>query len=171
MKPIAIVYTSRAGHTRKYARLLGERICLAVYSLEEAAVQLAAGSPVIYMGWIRASRVVGLSGAARRFAVCAVCGVGLCDSGTLVAEVRRASAIPQEVPLFTLQGGIDRSGLKGMDRLMISMLLRGLAAQRQRSPQEERMLELLGRDESYVRAENLDGILQWYGKNAKESSK
>lgn len=26
MKPIAIVYTSRAGHTRQYARLLGERM-------------------------------------------------------------------------------------------------------------------------------------------------
>lgn len=29
---------------------------------------------------------------------------------------------------------------------------------------EERMLELLRRDESYVHAENLAGILQWYGK-------
>lgn len=161
MKPIAIVYTSRAGHTRQYARLLGEHIRLAVYALDEAAAQLAAGSPVIYLGWIRASRVVGYARAARRFSVCAVCAVGLCDTGALVAEVRRASAISEDVPLFTLQGGMDRSGLKGMDRLMISMLLRGLAAQKKRSPQEERMLELMRGDESYVRAENLAGILQW----------
>ena len=30
--------------------------------------------------------------------------------------------------------------------------------------QYARLLELLRRDESYVHAENLAGILQWYGK-------
>ncbi|MDD6047521.1 MAG: hypothetical protein PUC97_08885 [bacterium] len=49
-----------------------------------------------------------------------------------------------------------------MDKLMISMLTKGLAAQKQRSAQDERMLELLSRDESFVSPENLDGILQWY---------
>ena len=88
--------------------------------------------------------------------------VGLCDTGTLISEVRKATAIPEDIPLFTLQGGIDRSKLKGMDKLMISMLTKGLAAQKQRSAQDERMLELLSRDESFVSPENLDGILQWY---------
>ena len=94
--------------------------------------------------------------------VCAVCGVGLCDTGTLLAEVRKATAIPAQTPLFTLQGGIDRSRLKGMDKLMISMLTKGLASQKQRSAQDERMLELLSRDENYVSTENLAEVLQWY---------
>ena len=76
--------------------------------------------------------------------------------------VRKATAIPENIPLFTLQGGIDRSKLRGMDKLMISMLTKGLAVQKQRSAQDERMLELLSRDESFVSPENLDGILQWY---------
>ena len=80
----------------------------------------------------------------------------------MISEVRKATAIPEDIPLFTLQGGIDRSKLKGMDKLMISMLTKGLAAQKQRSAQDERMLELLSRDESFVSPENLDGILQWY---------
>ena len=45
---------------------------------------------------------------------------------------------------------------------MISMLTKGLAAQKQRSAQDDRMLELLSKDESYVSPENLSGILQWY---------
>ena len=100
--------------------------------------------------------------AARRFDLRAVCAVGLCDTGTLTSEVRKATSIPEGIPLFTLQGGIDRSRLKGMDKLMISMLTKGLASQKQRSAQDERMLELLSRDESYVGLENLSEVLQWY---------
>ena len=162
MKPTAIVYTSNTGHTRQYALLLGGQIGLPVYSLEEANSHLSGGSPVIYLGWIHASHVKGYSAAARRFAVCAVCGVGLCDAGTLTDQVRKATAIAEDIPLFTLQGGIDRSRLKGMDKLMISLLAKGLAAQKQRSAQDERMLELLNKDESYVSSENLAEVVQWY---------
>ena len=162
MKPSAIVYTSNTGHTRQYAGLLSERIALPVYSLEEAKSRLPAGSPVVYLGWIHASHVKGYAKAAKRFTVCCVCGVGLCDTGTLTGEVRKATAISNDIPLFTLQGGIDRRQVKGMDKWMIAMLTKGLAGQKQRSDADERMLELLSKDASYVRAENLAGVLQWY---------
>ena len=162
MKPDEIIYTSNTGHTRQYALLLGEEIGLPVYSYDEAVSQLPSGSQVIYLGWIHASHVKGYSGAAKRFSVCAVCGVGLCETGTLISEVRKATSIQEDIPLFTIQGGFDRSKLKGMDKLMISMLTKGLSAQKQRSAQDERMLELLSKDASYVSMENLAGILQWY---------
>ena len=106
--------------------------------------------------------VKGYAKAARRFDLRAVCAVGLCDTGTLTDQVRKATSIPEDIPLFTLQGGIDRSRLKGMDKLMISMLTKGLASQKQRSAQDDRMLELLSRDESHVSPENLSEVLQWY---------
>ena len=162
MKPTAIVYTSNTGHTRQYALLLGEQIGLPAYSLEDAGSHLSGGSPVIYLGWIHASHVKGFSKAASRFDLCAVCGVGLCDTGTLISEVRKATSIPEGIPLFTLQGGIDRGRLKSMDKLMISMLTKGLVSQKQRSAQDARMLELLSKDENYVSPENLAGLLQWY---------
>ncbi len=162
MKPYAILYTSNTGHTCQYAHLLGDRLGLSVYSLPDANKQLPKGSPVIYLGWLHASHVKGYAKAARRFDLRAVCAVGLCDTGTLTDQVRKATSIPEGIPLFTLQGGIDRSRLKGMDKLMISMLTKGLASKKQRSAQEERMLELLSRDESYVRLENLSEVLRWY---------
>ena len=162
MKPTAIVYSSNTGHTRKYALLLGEQIGLPACSLEEAGSQLSVGSPVIYLGWLHASHVKGYAKAARRFDLRAVCAVGLCDTGTLTDQVRKATSIPEGIPLFTLQGGIDRSRLKGMDKLMISMLTKGLSSQKQRSAQDERMLELLSRDESYVSLENIAEVLRWY---------
>ena len=162
MKLDAIVFTSRTGFTRQYAEMLGQTLSLPVYSLEEAVSQLPGGSRILYLGWVHASHVKGYRQAAKRFSVCAVCGVGLCDTGTLTAEVRQVTAIPEEIPVFTLQGGIERKKLKGIDKLMISMLAKGLASQKQRSPRDERMLQLLSRDASYVSRENLTEILDWY---------
>lgn len=162
MKPSAVIYTSKTGHTRQYAHLLGEEIGLPVYSYKEAVSQLSGGSSVIYLGWIHASHIKGYSDTAKRFSVCAVCGVGLCDTGTMVSEVRKATSVSEDIPLFTLQGGFDRSKLKGVDKLMISMLTKGLAAQKQRFDQDERMLELLNKDASYVSMQNLAEVLQWY---------
>lgn len=162
MKPTAILYTSNTGHTQQYAFLLGENLGIPVYSLDEASSQLPEASPVIYLGWIHASHVKGYSTAVKRFSVCAVCGVGLCDTGTMISEVRKTTSISENIPLFTLQGGLDRSKLKGMNKLMISMLTKGLSAQKKRSAQDERMLELLSEDASYVSPENLAGVLQWH---------
>ena len=92
MKSTAIVYTSNTGHTRKYALLLGEQIGLPLFSLDEAKSQLSGGSPVIYLGWLHASHVKGYAKAARRFDLRAVCAVGLCDTGTLTDQVRKATA-------------------------------------------------------------------------------
>ena len=80
----------------------------------------------------------------------------------MTAEVRKATSIPEEIPVFTLQGGFDRGKLKGIDKLMISMLAKGLSTQKQRTPQDERMLQLLSVDASYVSRENLTEILNWY---------
>lgn len=158
----AIVYTSGTGHTRQYAQLLGLRSGLPVYALSEAERELTAGTAIVYLGWIHASHVKGFDRAIRRFSIQAVCGVGLCDTGTLIREVRQATKIPENIPLFTLQGGMDRSSLRGMDKLMISMLTNGLSAQKQRTAQDQRMLELLQTDASYVCEENLSAVLEWF---------
>lgn len=160
--PTAIVYTSKTGFTRQYAQLLGKRLGLPVYSLEDALYGMDQGSPILYLGWIHASAIRDYRKAAKNFSVCAVCGVGLCDTGTLTDRVRKATAIPASIPLFTLQGGFDRSKLKGLDKLMISMLVKGLSAQEKRSEQDERMLALLQTDGNYVSPDNLKGILDWY---------
>lgn len=155
----AIVYTSNAGHTQQYAIMLGDRLSCPVYALKDAEKQLPRGADILYLGWLYASHVKGYPRAAKRFSVRAVCAVGLCDTGTLTNEVRKATAIPSEIPLFTLQGGLDRTRLRGVNRLMIAMLTKGLSAQTQRSAQDERMLTLLTQDASYVSEENLRDVL------------
>lgn len=158
----AIVYTSNTGHTAAYARLLGEKTGLAVLTLDEAIRTLEKGKTVIYMGWLWASHVKGLPKAQKNFDIAAVCAVGLCDTGTLLDQVRSASVIAEHTPLFTLQGGMNRGRLKGVNKFVISMLYKGLSDKKDRTEQDERMLELLSHDASYVSEENLKEVLKWY---------
>ena len=103
--------------------------------------------------------------AKREFKVSAVCGVGLCDTGTMLQEVQKANALPEDFPLFTMQGGMDKTKLRGLNKLMINMLTKGLASQKERSETDERMLYLLTHSENHVSEKNTASFLEWYNKN------
>ena len=165
MNANSIVYTSNTGYTAEYARLLGEKTGLPVYSLDEAEQKLAAGNRVIYLGWLMAGKVQGYKKAAKRYKVQAVCGVGMGGNGSQLREVRKANAIPEKTPLFTLQGGFDINKLSGVYKLMMTIMVKtagkGLAEKQDRTPDEDVMLEMLSRGGSRVSAENLAEVLAW----------
>ncbi len=75
----AIIYTSNTGSTAEYAQLLGKELNLPVHNLQQAKSMVPAGSEIIYLGWIMAGGIKGYK------------------------EVRDKNAIPQRIPLFTLQ--------------------------------------------------------------------
>ena len=161
----SIVYTSNTGYTAEYARLLGEKTGLPVYSLAEAEQKLAAGNRVIYLGWLMAGKVQGYKKAAKRYKVQAVCGVGMGGTGSQLQEVRKANAIPEKTPLFTLQGGFDIQKLSGVYKLMMTIMVKtagkGLAEKQDRTPDEDVMLEMLTQGGSRVSADNLAEVLAW----------
>ena len=165
MNANSIVYTSNTGYTAEYARLLGERTGLPVYSIAEAERKLAAGNPVIYLGWLMAGKVQGYKKAAKRYKVQAVCGVGMGGNGSQLQEVRKANAISEKTPLFTLQGGFDINKLSGVYKLMMTIMVKtagkGLAEKQDRTPEEDVMLDMLTRGGSRVSAENLAEVLAW----------
>jgi len=161
----AIVYTSNTGFTEKYARLLGEKTGLPVIELAQAQKQLPKGTPILYLGWLIAGSVKGYKSAARRWQICAVGGVGLCDTGALLEEVRRSIRLPRQIPLFTLQGGMAHDRLHGIYRSMIDTLTKVLSLQKSPDEGTRRMLELLRSDGDYVREENLRALLTWYESN------
>ena len=165
MNANSIVYTSNTGYTAEYARLLGERTGLPVYSLAEAERKLAAGNRVIYLGWLMAGKVQGYKKAVKRYKVQAVCGVGMGGNGSQLQEVRKANAISEKTPLFTLQGGFDIQKLSGVYKLMMTIMIKtagkGLAEKQDRTPEEDVMLDMLTQGGSRVSAENLAEVLAW----------
>jgi len=167
MKPTAIVYKSATGHTEQYARMLGEATGLPVYSLDEAKQALAQGTEIVYLGWLMASRIRGFRVARRYFRVCAVCGVGIGENGSQLSEVRRSNILPDDLPVFILQGGFDKTKLRGLSRFVMGVISQSLADKKQRTPQEEQMLQTLTGDLNFVSKENLTDVLSWYAETEK----
>lgn len=168
MKPNAIVYTSNTGHTEQYAALLGNKTGLPVYPLDEAMRKLPPEESVIYLGWLMAGKVQGYKKAAGRWQVEAVCGVGMGATGSQMQDLHKANALPDSMPVFTLQGGFDITRLRGVYKLMMTVMLKtagkGLEAKEDRTPDEDDMLDLLLHGGSRVSEDNLAAVLDWYQK-------
>ena len=162
-----IVYTSNTGHTAAYSKILGAKIGLPVYALNEAAKKLQKGTEIIYLGWLFANNIKGYKKATKKYKISAICAVGLCDTGTAVAEVRKANSISEETPLFTMQGGMDKTKLRGINKFMINMLTKGLSSRKERTENDERMLELLTHDKNYVSEENITAFMKWFNEQTK----
>ncbi|MDY5558872.1 MAG: hypothetical protein SPG04_04880 [Candidatus Heritagella sp.] len=164
-KPTGIVYTSNTGYTEKYAKLLGEQLGLPAFSAEQAD-SLPEGTEVLYLGWLMAGVVKGYKKAAQRFSVAAVCGVGMGPAGSQDSDVRKNNAIPQEVPVFTLQGGFDRTKLHGIYRFMMGVMIKvmgsSLRKKENRTPEEDAMLEMVTNGGDFVDVRQLDGVIAWY---------
>ena len=136
-----------------------------VYPCRRKKAVLPGGS-VIYLGWIMADCIKGYAAAARRYSVCAVCGVGMGQTGTQEDSVRKKTAVPANIPLFTLQGGFNVKKLHGIYRLLMEIMVktagRGLAAKENRTQEENDMFDMMLNGGKRVRFENLRAVFNWY---------
>jgi len=119
---------------------------------------------VIYLGWLFANNIKGYKKAAKTYRVEAVCAVGLCDTGTALEQVRKTNCLPETIPLFTMQGGMDHSKLRGVNRFMIKMLTKSIETKQNRTKEDERMLYLLKSETNYVSEEHTTQFMEWYQK-------
>ena len=163
----AIIYTTNTGSTEQYAKLLAQKTGLPAYSFAEAKKQILAGAEVVYLGWIMAGSVKGYAAAAKHYRVRAVCGVGMGQTGTQTDSVRKKSVIPANIPLFTFQGNFDIKKLHGIYRFMMEIMVKtagkSLAAKKDRTPEENDMLDMMLHGGERVKMENLSTVLDWYG--------
>ena len=165
----AILYTTNTGSTQRYALLLAQATGLPAYSLTEAKKRLSPDTEVIYLGWIMAGRIQDLREAAKRYQIRAVCAVGMGQTGTQTDELRKKNAMPQEIPLFTLQGNFAIQKLHGVYRLMMELMVKTagktLSAKQDRTPEEDDMLDMMLHGGERVQPEHLRAVLAWYRQN------
>lgn len=162
----AIIYTTNTGSTEQYAKLLSKEIGLPTYSFFESKKKVFSGAEVIYLGWIMAGSVKGYANAAKRYKVRAVCGVGMGQSGTQTESVRKKTAVPDNIPLFTLQGNFDVKKLHGIYRPMMELMVKtagkSLGEKKDRTAQEDDMLDMMLHGGERVKDKNLRAVLDWY---------
>lgn len=165
----AVVFTSETGHAKKYAELLGERSGLPVYDLNTAIKEVPKEAEIIYLGWLMAGTVKGYKKALKRFAVKAVCGVGMSGGNNQIADIRKANHIADGLPLFYLQGGFEMEKLHGIYKLMMQTMKKtvgkGHEGKTDRTAEEDAMLDLLLHGGDLVSVDNLSEVLNWYEQN------
>ena len=161
MTASAIVYVSNTGYTARYAAILSEKLGIPAHTLADADRALPTGTPILYMGWLMAGSVKDCKKAVRRFDVRAVIGVGLGDTGAQDDQARKACALPEDVPVFTVQGGMDITKLKGPYKLVIRLLTKAMAGKKDATPGEARMAELLQSGGDFVSEKELAAVLAW----------
>ena len=87
----------------------------------------------------------GNGAAAKRYRVRALCGVGMWQTGTQADSVRGKMNVPEEIPVFTLQGGFDLNKLHGLYHFLMVLVVKTagkrLAAKTQRTPEEDDVLD------------------------------
>lgn len=113
-----------------------------------------------------ASEVKGYKKAAAKYHVSAVCGVCMGATGSQIKEVRGKNAIPADIEVFTLQGGFDINKLHGVYKMMMTVMRKtagkGLADKKDRTIEEDQMLDMMMNGRSFVREENMKAVLEWY---------
>ena len=162
----AIIYTTNTGSTERYAKLLAQETGLPAYSLADAKDVVSEDTEIIYFGWISAGAIKGYAKAAKRYHIRAVCAVGMGKTGTQVESVRKKTAVPVNIPLFTLQGNFNVKKLHGIYRSMMEIMVKtagkSLAAKKDRAPEEDDMLSMMLHGGERVRIENLSAVFDWY---------
>jgi hypothetical protein len=157
-----IVYTSEQGHSQRYAQMLSDELSLPLISLEKALKELEPDTCIIYMGWLCANSVKGYKKASKRFKISEVIAVGLCPTGELTDEVRKKNNIPSDTPLFTVQGGMDRHSLKGINKFMINTLIKLLKKNRNPSEEDREKLRLIEEGGDFVSRKELYEVIRHF---------
>lgn len=162
----AIVYMSNAGHTRRYAELMGERTGLVVCELKQSKKVLPKGSRIIYMGWLLGGSIKGYKEACARYDVKAVCAVGMAANGSQMNDIHKMNSIKEGTEVFTLQGGFDNESLHGIYKLMMGFAgkaaKKNLAKKKHLSEEDRQMLDMFANGKDSVSVENLAPVLAWY---------
>ncbi len=152
-----IVYSTNAGSTERYAKMLGEKTGFGVYSL--SGDDTPENAEVVYFGWVMAGDIQGLSEARKRFGTLkAVVAVGMMPSESSKNETARKNAVTE--PFFYLPGAFDLKKLRGMYKIMMGMMLKMMKGKVKDSddPNDKRALELFEKGFDSVKEEHLEPV-------------
>ncbi len=148
----AIVYTSGTGFTERYAKMLSEKSGLPCYDLKTAKKELPANEEIIFLGWVYANTVKGLKAAEKRWNVAAVGAVGMYpenDTNTQILKDTNGLACP----LFYMQGGMQPDKIKGINKLLLSMVCRFLT--KDDKPENADIIKMFKEGCDFVSEENI----------------
>ena len=147
-----IIYKSKTGHTERYARMLSKELNIPCYSYKDAKV--SENDEVIFLSYIYASKIMGLSKILKKYNVKVVIAVGaLAYSKDYVETLKNANNI--KLPFFYLRGGIDYSKLNFFFRKFLPVIGKDIAKD------DKELLNLFKNGGDFVNKDNLKEVLNY----------
>ena len=154
----AIIYKSKTGHTKKYAEMLGEKLNMPFYEIKEAEKKLNKNDEIIYLGWICATRIVGLNKVLKKYKVNCCGAVGAYPkTDENVQNIKNANNM--KIPLFYMQGGIDYTKLNKIYKKLLQTI--GKKIQNSSDNVDKEIVEMFEKGKSFVCEENLKEIEEY----------
>ena len=154
----AIIYKSKTGHTKKYAEMLGEKLNMPFYEIKEAEKKLNKNDEIIYLGWICATRIVGLNKVLKKYKVNCCGAVGAYPkTDENVQNIKNANNM--KIPLFYMQGGIDYTKLNKIYKKLLQAI--GKTIQNSSDNVDKEIVEMFEKGKSFVCEENLKEIEEY----------
>ena len=147
-----IIYKSKTGHTERYAKMLSEELNIPYYSYKDAIV--SKNDEVIFLSYIYASKIMGLSKILKKYNVKVVIAVGaLAYSKDYLNTLKDANNI--KLPFFYLRGGIDYSKLNFFFRKFLPVIGKDIAKD------DKELLNLFKKGGDFVNKDNLKEVLNY----------
>ena len=154
----AIIYKSKTGHTKKYAEMLGKKLNMPFYEIKEAEKKLNKNDEIIYLGWICATRIVGLNKILKKYKINCCGAVGAYPkTDENVQNIKNANNI--KIPLFYMQGGIDYTKLNKIYKKLLQTI--GKTIQNSSDNVDKEIVEMFEKGKSFVCEENLKEIEEY----------
>ncbi|MDD4840014.1 MAG: flavodoxin domain-containing protein [Clostridia bacterium] len=157
-----IVYKSNSGFTKKYAELLANELGISAINYSDME-EIEKDSDIIFMGWIMASKIQGLSKAQKKFNINAICSVGMAPPSEKITNEIFANNNVEENKFFYLQGGFDMQKLKGIYKILMQIMEKVIRKKLSKNKGEDEelsyMLDMLENGMDCVSIENLKPLL------------
>lgn len=159
-----IIYQTNTGSSKAYAEMLSQRLSLPAFPLSEGG-KIDEAEEIIFIGWTMAGSVQGLAQLKEKFKnIKCICFVGLKADENTMEEIKAKNNITE--PLFFLPGNFHIDELKGMYKMMMSMMIKMLKGKLQDKQEEQRdkILSAFENGIDQVSEEKLQPIIDFLSK-------
>ena len=138
--------------------MLGEKLNMPFYEIKEAEKKLNKNDEIIYLGWICATRIVGLNKILKKYKVNCCGAVGAYPkTDENVQNIKNANNM--KIPLFYMQGGIDYTKLNKIYKKLLQTI--GKTIQNSSDNVDKEIVEMFEKGKSFVCEENLKEIEEY----------
>ncbi len=156
-----IIYSTNAGSTECYAKMLSEKLSCEAVNITKAG-DVSADEEIIFMSWIMAGALQNYAAAKEKFSnIRAVCAVGMFSTDDKLSEVKEKNGIEEEI--FLLPGAFNMNNLSGMYKMMMGMAMKMIKSKLKESddPKAKELAEKFEEGFDLVNEENLTKVIEY----------